>query len=179
MTKITDTKIFGKIFGDVIVANSSLDKNHVINAKSLYGGTLQKGNDNDTVLKSFKPEETFATFLVTHDNSSDTMTEDVDNTLTTYESFICSIMIYGEHYNDVTSNLYARLLTQEILTSLHSKGVHIQTIENKGDASDFLNGMLVKRRDLIIHFSCEMDTSKIEKYDEMSSFDIETITPSR
>lgn len=158
MTKINNTEKFGKIFGDAIRDNSELKKEYIINAKSLYGGALQKSED-EVVVETFTPDETFAVFYIAHSTSDDTATEEAD-TLYVYDSFTASIHCYGKDSDILAARLYSRFLTQEILAYFEQNGVHIQSIDNNDDATDFVNGHLVKRRDIVIHFSCEIDTSK-------------------
>lgn len=179
MTKISNTKQFAKIFGDAIVAQSQLTKKYVLNSKSLYSATLQKSeNLLETVMESYKPDDTFIVFMIEHNESSDTMSEEDLSGLTHYDSFKCSILVYGEEFDIVAAKLYSRFLTEKSIVDFHEKGVHIQSIDDNGELTDFYNGHLLKRRDLIVHFSCQMDVNKIDDFEDMENMNdtLETYT---
>lgn len=170
MKKISNTETFGKIFGDAIVAHSLLNKKYVINSKAIYGGTMQVSED-DKIFDTFKPSDTFVVFYIEHAESGDTITED-SKSLTVYDSFKVTLSCYGKENDMIAARLYSRFQTQEALLYFEEEGVHIQSIDNEGDLTDFLNGHLVRRRDLIIHFSCEIDATKIineTEFEEMNS----------
>lgn len=165
MITLNDTKQLGKIFGDAIATHSLLDKKFIINSKSIYGGTMQK-SDDDIVFDTFSPSDTFVVFYIEHAESGDTMTED-NESLIVYDSFKVTLSCYGEKNDTLAANLYGRFQTQEALLYFEQNGVHIQSIDNEGDLTDFLNGHLVRRRDLIIHFSCQINTTKVIDDDEL------------
>lgn len=166
MTKITDLKNLRKIIGDNIVAQSGIPKDHVAFSQTRYGATIQKnpiveGILDETTLKTISENDAFVVFDINNDISTDDIVEDDGDAVMAYASFTSTVMFYGKDCGLNAIKVKTRFLTQELISDFESKGVHIQAIDSQRQINEYLNGSYVSRQDIIIHFSCEIDVSKL------------------
>ena len=178
MTKLTSASQINTILGNAIVEQAPLDKKYVLNGKSLYGASREQ--IDEYIAATFKEDDSYVVFLLEADDTSDNMTEETkEHTIDVYDSYVFTIMCYGARYNELAFQLKSRFLTEECQLAIQNRGIHIQSIDLSRGISEFINDMLVNRRDVVLHISCQFEVNKISDADEMQTmnetFKVETV----
>lgn len=167
---LQETKYINIYMRAELIKQSGIDQKFVINGLSLNGADLSWIDDNN-VVHPFLPSDTFIIFELNETNDLDVI-EPSDDKVAAYSSYSFKCTVYGTNASNICKTLQSRFLTDEVLASLHSKGIHIQEIQSIQSRNEVINNVVWIRKDLEFILNCEFEIDKLDKhfeFDEINS----------
>lgn len=146
-----------------LISQSELNGQLVRDAATQYGAYLDV-NDHNDVFVSLAPTQTILFFELKTRDSEANMTEtndDLNETITSINSYQLHIITYGDNSNDVCNKLVARLRTERIRNLLLSEGVYLCRISDITRVNEFKNNVVWQRNDFDIDLSCEFTFTQV------------------
>lgn len=174
ITAIQSIESLEAILRSVLLTQSALDGNHVLNALGIRGPAMEKPGttQGEVIFESMTNDESILVFeLYEKDEySEDTIVNDVSK-LFTYVELGLKLIVYGKSSRTLAQTIKARLLSQEVRDALFASGVNLQTISAIEPASEYINDVLWQRRDFEVSLSCYLNISKITNNDHFTNAD--------
>ena len=175
-------------FRQILITQSNLDEDRVLNALSLNGTELDVLLE-DSVYTSITQDNTTLLFtlnaLPSESNvsmeegtifngtdltcspasicSQDTLVGDVDidTSITSYNMYQFKLMIYGNNSYEVATSLVARLRSTAVRTQLYSCGIYLSEIFTPETINEFKNNCMWLRNDVLINIGIKYSVSQI------------------
>lgn len=166
---IQELQEIDKILRNVIIQQSELQADRVLNALSIRGTDLEKQIQTDEYI-SIDLNNSMILFEVYSRNSENNMTmeeDDENNSLTSYCSFMIKLIIYGNTSKMLAQKLKARFESQYIRNKLYDSGIHVDNVSEIETISEFINSTIWLRNDLSILFSCKLSVSQLQDDEEL------------
>ena len=160
-----------KIIGDLLVKESELPKEHVLNSLSLRGPELDKLIDekvylsynlNDCVLLFEVSADSNLLDLSLPDKETDEIIKDIGLNVKT--------IIYGNCSLELANIIKARLESAEVREEFLSRSLYLYEVSNLSSLNEFKNNTVWPRTDFDISLNFETRITKIE-----SGYQIESI----
>ena len=173
MMILSSTNELNKILRQVLITQSELDEERVLNALSLYGTELDKYL-SDSIYESVDQNDTTLLFSLEARNSTSDVSivneNEVDN-ITYYKAFKLSLIIYGDNSNDTGIKLAARFRSENVRTQLYDKGIYVEEVTDPTILNEFKNDTIWIRTDLDINIGVEFNITPVN-----TDFDFENLT---
>lgn len=166
---IENFKELNKILRNLLIQQTGLPSENVLNGLSIYGAALEK-RLQDQKYNSFEPSDSVIVFeLALRNSSSDVnMTNDNDY-ITSYSSYSLNLVIYGNAASQVANLVWTRFQTESIRLVLQSYDIYLEDVSKPSSVNEFVNTTMWHRADLSINITCKTQVSQVEV---PSSFDL-------
>lgn len=175
MNAISRTKELNKLLRNVLIVQSELQQDRVLNSLSLYGEDLDKLFE-EQIYTSIDVSDAMILFeLRSRNSSSDVSMTLQDGTIEIIRSFSLYVMIYGDDSADISSKLIARFRTEKIRNNLHNSGIYIENVSDADMINEFKNNVMWLRNDFSIDISCKFIVSQIEQDYNFDSVEVNKI----
>lgn len=175
MRYLSDDNELNKLIRKLLIEQTEIPADRVINGLSVYGETLDKliaKNRYD----SYNRDDLFIIFELSSRNSESNMsyTKD-DDTLEYIGSYNMHVIIYGNSSSLVASKLAARMRTETVRDVLDEDSTYVENVSDPTTVNEFVNGVLWHRADVDIYLSCTFNFNQIgesQSYDSLSKLTI-------
>ena len=169
INKMIEEKEIVKILRAMIMSQLEVKEDQVLNVLSFRGADLHK-NLEDFTYKTFNQKDLVIVFELLETTSSNNITyTKADDSLLIYASYKFDLSIYGSNSGLKSKILRARILTDEVLTDLEQKGIHIYNVSYPTSGTEFINDVIWERKDMYIELSVKYESSKILTSNEFES----------
>lgn len=170
---LKDTWELQKAFAAVLVEQSGLPEERVINSLSLYGPDFEKLVDG-TIYASYEMADCFLFFKLESGDDANFSAPAKDGAIYSYHSFRFHLYVYGNQCHAMALTIRTRLLYDRPQTDLIRQGIHIVNVEKPVLVNEYMNGRMWPRADLEAKVDCRFVTEPLKKSDEFAETDIGT-----
>ena len=169
INKMIEEKEIVKILRAMIITQLELKEEQVLNVLSFRGADLRK-NLEEFTSTTFNQKDLVIVFELLETDSTNNITYTQDNdSLLIYASYKFDLSLYGNSSGLKSKVLRARILTDEVLTDLEQKGIHIYNVSYPSSGTEFINNVIWERKDMYIELSVKYESSKILTSNEFES----------
>lgn len=157
---------------NMIISQSNIDSNHVLNSLSIRGQDLQKLIQDTNIYMSYDLNDKIILFKISkNDNTNNVQLSEENDIISLYTSYKCHLYIYGNNSFDFSEILKAKILTEKNIDDMFFKGINITSCSNIENISDFINNTIWPRSDFNIYFSYKYNVSLDNNYKDINSID--------
>lgn len=162
--QLTDINIAIKVLRQMLINQSQLEHNKVLNALSVYGpDTLTTGENCQF---SFTNEDTFILFeLIEVESTNNVDMTESNETVSVYVAYEFKLIIYGTDSANVAQKLRGRFRTAKVLDELYVQGVQLYKVDRPIAMNEYINDAMYERRDMSIYFGCNLLVKQVDTYD--------------
>lgn len=171
----SDINELNKELRSVLITQAEIDGQHVRNALSTFGETLDKLLFKQTYDTICPCDELILFELKSRRNDADASMTEADDSVTYYKSFELYIIIYGDNAANVMTKLIARLRTQAVRLQLIDSGIFLEKVGNDNSLNEFKNDVMFHRHDCSIDISCRFSIQQVSTDYTMDTADIDLI----
>lgn len=165
LTSIDDINVVIRRF---LIQQSEINEAFVRDAKTLFGPSLDKTDDN-VIFESIEHEDVMILFELHSRQSESDMTQTLaDGSIVSYKSFNVHVIIYGENSAIVANKLMARFRTQKVRTDLQANSIYLEKFSDITELHEFKASTMWERNDFDINISCKMIFNQINDDYEVS-----------
>lgn len=173
MTYFKDIASLEKSLRKMLIKQSELDSNRVLNGRSFRGIELNKViSDEDEF--SIDLNDLFILFDLYNDNELNYSENVDDNNIRLISSFTLHITIYGNNALDLAQKLKARLESEQVLLALQNENIHLKSVSSLSDIAEYINDTFWNRYDMEVRLEGERLISKIEPDANFEEIDMNT-----
>lgn len=164
ISEITSIESLEAPIRSILLKQSELDGNHVLNALGIRGPAMEKPSvtQGEFIFESMSVSESVLIFEL-YEKSSNSEDDVNDEDIFTYLELGLKLIVYGKDSRTLSQMLKARLLSAEVRDELFKIGLNLKNVSEIESASEYVNDVLWQRRDFEISLSCRMNTQKISK----------------
>lgn len=173
--QLTDINIAIKVLRQMLINQSQLESNKVLNALSVYGPeTLTTGEDCQF---SFTNEDTFILFeLIEIESSSNVDMTESDDSVSVYAAYEFKLIIYGTDSANIAQKIRGRFRTTKVLDELYAQGIQLYKVDRPTAMNEYINDAMYERRDMSIYFGCNLRVEQVTDYDTFAQLnDIDVV----
>lgn len=163
-------------FRMMLIKQSELESNRVLNANSVRGQDLSKLTNNN-IYTSYKTDDLVMLFEFFENSNDSNVSFTLDDTINQYTSYKVKLIIYGNTSGILANKLKSRLLSSKVQNDLYEFGIYIESISDLETVNEFINNTYWNRCDINININCRYEYSQIdtdEKIDNDYSYQINT-----
>lgn len=159
-----------KIIANVLVKQSQLDNDRIINGLSVRGPELSKYIQTK-VLKSYELTDSVIIFELVMDYNQDTnFTEYSNNSIRNTMAFHIELTVYGNESINLANILKARLESQKVRAILLEEGIYLSNISNIASLNEYINETMWLRSNMTLNLIAEMNIDEIDKSEDVEDF---------
>lgn len=205
MKTIENTDQLVEIVRNMLIAQSELSSERVLNSLSLQGVELDKLLE-EQIYNSIDQQDTTLLFeLISLDSNSNVSMEETDSynakeltcspfticspntitgdlkldtSITYYKMYQLKIILYGSSSSAVALQLAGRLRTSKVRTNLYSSGIYLEKVSEPDAINEFKNNIVWLRNDINIDLGVKYSIPQIdtdEAYDNVNKLIIRRI----
>lgn len=188
MININDSNEINKYLRQVLITQSELSPERVLDALSVYGTELDKLLDESIYNSIDRTNATMLFELNTRTASSDmTMEENevkvealtcsnyvfcddlkvsndlkvLDSDITSYKAFRLNVIIYGDASTNIAQKLVARLNSEACRVQLYEQGIYLEKLSDPNTINEFKNDTMWLRTDINIDIAIKQNITQI------------------
>ena len=144
-----------------IAKQSGISLDRIFNATSVRGPDLYK-IISETAAASFDLSNAFIVFeLLEDDIDSNTVTHELDETISSISSFKFNLEIYGNACHTVSQNILMRFKTEEVSLGLRAEGIRVYRVGFPTTINEFINNTVWPRCDMSIYLQVRFNVPRI------------------
>lgn len=178
ITPIESPKELEKLLRNMLITQSQLIPNRVLNGNSIRGQDLEKMIDSNIYI-SYNLSDCVIIFeLFTRTSEENISMIKSNNSLLLYSSYNMHLIIYGNKSEQLAQILKARLESEKNRFDMYNLGIQIEEISNITTINDFKNETIWIRSDFDIDFACcysIKQVSEFENYETLETININKI----
>ncbi len=168
MIKTTDDFLeLEVVLGNLLVEQSGLERNRILNVNSVRGQDLDKKIENifgSNIFVSYNIIDNVILFEIQLNNSDENISMiEKDDSITNYVNLTLSLSIYGNTCEQLANIIYSRLLSSSVKYKMLIKGIYIKEIETPEITREFINTNYISRCDIDINISIKQSVDQISK----------------
>ena len=176
MKVIQSTDILEEILRSVLIEQSGLNEEQVLNSLSIHGEDLDKLFEEQVYVSIDRTDAILLFELTSRESTSDITDEDDSiDTLETYRSFSLKCILYGNSSQDIATKLVSRLRSVSVVDNLQSSGIYLEAISKIDSINEYKNKTMWQRSDFVIDISCQFEIEKVSNGYDMTNISIEKI----
>lgn len=176
MKTMRSTEDLEEILRSVLIIQSELNEEQVLNSLSIHGEDLDKLFEEQVYVSIDRTDALLLFELVGRNSTSDVSDEEDDtNDILTYRSFSLRCIIYGNASQDIATKIVSRLRTKFVIEQVQSLGIYLETISDITSVNEYKNETMWQRADFMIDISCQFKIEKISTEYDMTSIDVDKI----
>lgn len=162
-----------KIIGNMLVKQSTLARDNILNVDSIRGVDLSKFI-TDKVKLSYDLSDLVILFEVKGvDNENVNVSETMSNDLILESSsFEIQLTIYGNQSLHLAKILKARIESEKVRNDLLAEGLYLINIESIQSFNEFMNETVWPRADIILNVACEMQINQVDTMNEVDDVNV-------
>ena len=166
MKNFSKTEEIEKIIRNVLIEQSELEQDKVLNSLSTYGTELDKVLEDTIYVSIDKPEVVILYELQTRESSSDVSFDDFDEQnnldIITYDkAHRVKLIMYGNDSSTLAMKLIARLRTAVIRQQLYDSGVYLEKVSDPHTINEYKNETMWLRNDIDIDIAVKYAIPKV------------------
>lgn len=152
-----------RIIRNILIEQSELESNRVLNATSVRGQDLSK-LFKDKIYKSYELDDLVILFeTVFRPNSNNNVVmEEEDTTITNYSAYYVKVLVYGNKSPYLINKLRSRLLSSTVSDKLYDSGILLEKVSNPEPMREWINETLWIRNDFTLEISCRESFEKVK-----------------
>lgn len=173
--QLTDINTAIKVLRQMLINQSQLEPNKVLNALSVYGPETLTTGENCQF--SFTNEDTFILFeLIEIESNNNVDMIESDDTVSVYATYEFKLIIYGTDSANIAQKLKGRFRTAKVLDELYVQGIQLYKVDRPTAMNEYINDAMYERRDMSIYFSINLQVEQIDDYDAFAQLnEIKTV----
>lgn len=185
MNTFESIKELNKYLRNMLVTQSEINSDKVLNALSIYGTELDKLL-SESIYTSIDQLDSVILFeLINRDSNSNvsfneyeqTSLGTIDNNVTYYKCYTLKLIIYGDSSSDVANKIVARFRTEKVKEDLYENGIYLERVTDPISLNEFKNNTMWLRNDIDIDIGVKLKISQISTDSDFQSFsDLKIIT---
>lgn len=174
MIAIESTAKLEELLRNLLIEQSALEPERVLNSLSIHGENLDKLLEDSIYVSIDRTDAVLLFELISRESSSDISNEDED-AISTYRSFSLKCILYGNDSNEIATAIVSRLRTEKVIEDLQAQGVYLETVSRIESVNEYKNETMWQRNDFDIDISCLFKISKISAEYEFDSVEVDKI----
>lgn len=172
IVKTTDIQEINKIIRNVLILQSGLQPNQVMNGVSLHGTELLE-RINQYAYKTYTLDSSFIVFVLeSRESESDFSQTQEDGKLRMVASYQMHCYVYGYESQKLANMIIARIRSEYSRLNLQQSGIYLESVSSATTGNDFINNTLMIRTDFFINMSVEMEIEQVSDGEEFEYFDL-------
>lgn len=202
MIEFNNIEELNKVLRQMLITQSELSPERVLNALSVYGTELDKLLEDNIYESIDRFNATLLFELSSRDATSDmSMEEDTtvvdaltcsrynlcnglevsddlkvtDSSLTSYKAFKLNVIIYGIDSTTIAQKLFARFNSEFCRTLLYQQGIYLESVSQPAILNEFKNNTMWLRNDMTINIAVKQNISQITSDDDYEQLSAVTI----
>ena len=169
---ITDISNIDKIIGNMIVKQSNLSRENILNGRSVRGIDLAKFIA-DKILSSYELTDSVIIFTTNASNAINVTEVQKDESIYEAMSFEVQFTIYGNQSLYLAKILKARFESEKVRNDLLEQGIYVIDIDSIQSMNEFMNETVWSRADMTLNIGCEMKVTQIDAMNEIKHANVE------
>lgn len=157
---LTSVDELNKILRQVIIQQSNLSDEQVLNSLSIHGEDLDKLFEEQEYISIDRSDALILFELQSRRSSADISMTNDDGSITLYRSFTFRVMIYGNDSSNIANVLIARLRTEDVRVQLLDSNIYVEKVSEPDVLNEYKNQTMWIRNDIAIDISCEFNISQ-------------------
>lgn len=168
INSFANVKDLQKYIRNMLISQSELKPERVLNSLSTYGTELDKLLQDEVYNSIDEEEDTLLFELQSRSSTSDVSMTENEN-INYYKSFRIKVIIYGNSSSDIALKIASRFRTEEVRCDLYSNGIYLEQITDPTIINEYKNETMWLRNDLAIDISVRFIINPLLIDDEFSS----------
>lgn len=167
-----------KYLRNMLITQSEVDPNKILNALSMYGAELDKFLEDSIYISVDQLDSVILFELINRDSDSNvSFNEYGDDKVTYYKCYTLRLIIYGNSSSDVANKIVARFRTEKVKEDLYENGIYLEEVTDPISLNEFKNNTMWLRNDVNLDIGVKLKISQVSTDSDFQSFsDLKIIT---
>lgn len=174
MKLISNINDIVKILRTVLIQQSELNADRVLNSLSMYGTELDKLIE-DEKYGAIDQNDALLLFELLARATTYDMSETENDAIQYYKAFTMHVIIYGNTSSDIAIKLINRLRTETVRAELQSNDIYLESVSDVTLLNEYKNDSMWLRADFDINIAAQFTITKVtisDNYEQLGQLSI-------